>query len=84
MSDSKRPIGLRTITAKWLQQNGYDGLFLEGGCACLITDLMPCREPSEQCCAGYKARCTKPDEMCESCADSHTGWHVQPDKPETT
>jgi hypothetical protein len=43
-----------TIIESWLNENGYDGLYLPGECACIIGELCPCGEPSPNCLAGYK------------------------------
>ena len=56
---------IREITKKWLEENGYDGLYSPGVCACQLSDLMPCDEPQMDCTAGYKLT----SEKCE--ADFH-------------
>ena len=40
------------IVEKYLRDNGYDGLYLPGECACKIGDLAPCGEINEDCRAG--------------------------------
>lgn len=45
---------IRDMTNYYLCKHGFDGLFSDAGCACLIGDLMPCDEPSPNCRAGYK------------------------------
>lgn len=49
---------VKEIVKEWLETNGYDGLFYEGECGCLIDDLMPCAlyasEFSAVCEPGYR------------------------------
>ena len=47
---------LSELAAQWLKDYGYDGLCnLDAECGCLNDDLMPCGEPSANCCQpGYK------------------------------
>ena len=33
---------VKEIVVKWLKDNGYDGLFECGECACKIEDIAPC------------------------------------------
>lgn len=43
------------ITAAWLKDNGYTGLFhADNCCGCGLADLMPCGEPSPNCEPGYE------------------------------
>jgi hypothetical protein len=59
---------LQEITATWLQENGYDGLFLaDTCCGCALADLMPCGEPSPFCEPGYLG------ESCECGGDCRCG-----------
>jgi len=49
---------LRDIVKQWLEANVYDGLYNSYlDCACEITDLMPCGNPSLECSAGTKTEC---------------------------
>jgi hypothetical protein len=55
---------VQEIVSKYLEDNGYDGLFsVEGdGCACRRDALMPCKcewEPLTDCEAGYLRPCPK-------------------------
>lgn len=50
------------IVKIYLENNGYDGLYNESECACLLSDLMPCETPEQDCFAGYKC---KGDEFSE-------------------
>jgi hypothetical protein len=43
------------IVARWLEENGYDGLVdQDSECGCQISDLMPCEMPCQTCRAGHK------------------------------
>lgn len=54
MSSTTEPYNVKTSVTQWLQDNGYDGLYLPGVCSCALEDLMPCNTPSYRCLAGYK------------------------------
>lgn len=54
------------IIAKWLGENGYDGLFCESECACLKDELAPCGEVYPQCEAGYRVPCDGELDCCIS------------------
>jgi len=71
-------MNVKEIVRKWLQENGYTGLYGDD-CGCEIADLMPCdSEDAINCKAGYKVKCTKD---CEHDFDYKEGnWHVQADK----
>jgi len=45
---------VETLVAKWLRNNGYDGLYYPGECACLVDDLAPCCENFMDCSPGYR------------------------------
>ena len=45
------------IVKKYLDENGYDGLYSDYECACLKDDLAPCGEMNMDCRAGYKQKC---------------------------
>lgn len=48
----------RRIVRKYLEDNGFDGLFDEDGeCACKNDDLFPCDGSSFNCKPGYKQPC---------------------------
>jgi hypothetical protein len=58
----------------WLIENGYDGLFCAGECACSVDALAPCGETDfSECEPGYKVPCP---ESC-GCHD----WHISRNKP---
>lgn len=49
---------LKTIVAKWLKENGYDGLYGEAHmdydrCGCRRNDLFPCGADPGNCRPGY-------------------------------
>ena len=39
-------MNVKEIVVKYLKENGYEGLFEPGECACLVDDLMPCEASS--------------------------------------
>ena len=55
------------IVSIYLKENGYDGLFRAGECACKHDDLAPCGEISGDCEAGY----LKPATNC-----TEHDWHI--------
>jgi hypothetical protein len=56
------------IIKKYLADNGYDGLCLDGeGCGCYIDDLMPCCSASV-CFPGYEYNINM-GKTCEGCED---------------
>ena len=65
---------VKDIVKKHLEDNGYDGLFLEESCGCILSDFMPCDNPSQECVPGYKVPCDCFD-WCE--------WHIGPKKEVT-
>ncbi len=59
------------IVKSWLRGHGYDGLYNEGECACVVADLAPCGEIGHDCKAGYKTDgCT---EDCGLGCNFHVG-----------
>lgn len=62
---------VKDIVRKFIEQNGYDGLFSpEGECACLADDLSPGDCLAENCEAGYRV-------------DEEHDWHITYTKPAT-
>ncbi len=55
-------MNIKEIIAKYLEDNGYDGLCCED-CGCQKDDLFPCDNPGEDCVPGYKWPAEDPD--CE-------------------
>ena len=48
-------MNVKEIVSKYLVENGFDGLFNDGGeCGCLVDDLCPCDGDVENCEPGYK------------------------------
>ena len=47
----------KAIIEAYLKEHGYDGLFLDGACACALDDLMPCLMPGADCEAGHILKC---------------------------
>jgi hypothetical protein len=48
---------IKNIIKNYLEDNGYDGLFFPGECACTINDLMPCENFCNECEAGVFRDC---------------------------
>ena len=42
----------KEIAAKWLKENGYDGL-CNDECGCSVDDLAPCGDSTDDCMAAY-------------------------------
>ena len=53
---SKQAKDLQEFIKDCLAERGFDGLYCPGECACEISDLFPCSEPSSlrECHPGYK------------------------------
>jgi len=70
----------REIIAKWLKENGYDGLCNEFmGCGCDVEDLGPCDDfGAGDCEPAYKRKATPED-------DNEWGseYLYDPEKPES-
>jgi hypothetical protein len=49
------------IVRSYLEQNGYDGLYDPGECACLKDDLAPCGQIGHSCEPGYQYAGHDPD-----------------------
>ncbi len=64
-------MNVKEIIQKWLEKNGYDGLFRPDECACENSDLCPCCDGNFDCEPGYKSPC--------DCGDHD--YHIGPDKP---
>ncbi len=69
-------MNLKDIVRQYLNENGYDGLYSEGECACKLDDLFPCDDPNEDCQAGYLNKCDP--ETCN--LDGDCLWHIGPEK----
>lgn len=72
---------LKKIIRKYLEDNGYDGLYNETDqCSCEVGELITCSEPTdiESCNAGYKTKCIP--EECH--AFGNCDWHISPNKEE--
>ncbi len=66
-----KPPTVRDILRDWLKANGYDGLYHDVDCACLIDDLAPCGGDCMGCHVGYKHPCRPED--CQECIDTVGG-----------
>ena len=67
------------IVADGLKKNGYDGLFVEDGCACKVDDLAPCGCLAEVCCPGVLIEI----ESCSNCTIQHPCDFHMGHKPNT-
>lgn len=47
-------ITIKDIVTDYLKTNGYDGLYNEDECGCLLDDLAPCWDCTFDCRPGYK------------------------------
>lgn len=52
---------VKDIVMQYLIDNNYDGLCADIGCACLLNDLMPCENNTENCVVGHRVKCNKQD-----------------------
>lgn len=60
-----------------LKQNGYEGLFNPGVCACKLDDLCPCDDPSLTCEGGVLQ--LGDDDRCENCEGTDKcDFHIGP------
>jgi hypothetical protein len=50
-------MNVREIVEKWLNDNGYDGLWNYHGCGCSLKDFVPCDNPIDECEPGYEIPC---------------------------
>lgn len=69
---------VKEIVKKYLEDNGYDGLY-GSGCGCEISDLMPCNEYVIECQAGYKVKPTK-DNYEEYNESDDPDWIIVPNR----
>ena len=70
-TDKKKNQTVREIIKEWLENNGYDGLYYDGECGCMLDDLAPCcGDEIMDCQAGYKTKCT--NNGCDGACD----WHI--------
>ena len=63
------------IVEKHLRDNGFDGLYSDRECACLLGDLEPCGEVRSCCSAGYRV------DGCDPDCGQGCGFHVVSKKP---
>lgn len=50
-------MNVHDIIERYLRENGFDGLYYAGECACSVDDLAPCGNINENCEAGYLLSC---------------------------
>jgi hypothetical protein len=68
---------VKDIVRLYLASFGFDGLYHEGDCACLIDDLVPCDNDCSGCKPGYKVPCKGGDD-CP--LDGDCDWHIAGEK----
>jgi len=49
----RRMMDVVNIVQEWLKENGYDGLYYPGICACKVDELIPCGQINGECRAGH-------------------------------
>lgn len=64
-------ITLKELVAQYLKEHGFSGLFLNGECACVLPNLMPCDSPCLRCEPGHHVSCDP-----RTCADG-CDFHVE-------
>jgi len=57
------------IIQRYLEQNGYDGLYDAGECSCKLGDLAPCDSDFSDCAAGVLYPCE---------CGGNCGFHIGP------
>ena len=70
-------MNVKEIIKEWLTENGYDGLYYPGECACKISELFPCGDYEEmlECEPGYIRDADHGEES------SGYDWMIGPNKP---
>lgn len=53
----KKNIPVREIVEAHLKKHGFDGLYSDNECACLVGDLAPCGEIGLGCMPGFRKPC---------------------------
>lgn len=76
----KKPKALTVVgmAGAYLKANGFDGLYRDGECACLLSDLAPCDEIDPGCTSGYKSKCTSGEDCPDEAGDCD--FHVGPER----
>jgi hypothetical protein len=59
-------VNCKNIIKKYLKDNGFDGLYFPGECACKIDDLVSCDGGFSNCLPGYLHP-----------GDSDTAWYIK-------
>lgn len=74
-------MSVKDMVVECLDCHGFDGLYNEAGCGCMLEDLAPCDEMSQNCEAAYRfdcQRCAKRP-ACDL-ADEEQPWLMAPNK----
>lgn len=78
-------MSVKDMVIECLDCHGFDGLYDEAGCGCMLADLAPCNEMSQHCEAAYLfdcSRCAKRP-TCDL-ANEEQPWLMAPNKDHCT
>ena len=69
-------MNVKSIVAEYLKAYKYDGLCLpDVQCGCLLEDLAPCGEMSEECLPGHRENIDR-HTPCECYESGEDHWHI--------
>ena len=68
LGERRNAMTIKEIITEYLKENGFDGLFFPGECACRADDLAPCENILPGCQPGYLGPCPK------TCGEHD--WHI--------
>jgi len=74
-------MNVKEIVSEYLKTNKFDGLVWSGDlCGCLLEDLAPCGQISDDCEAGHRQNIdASADCDCGACGKAH--WHIVATQP---
>ena len=74
-------MNVKQIVLKYLEDNGYDGLYdTKVTCGCDLDDIMPCEDFCGNCKPGYKVPNTDMVITVITDNDNVVGWNIVPKK----